>query len=169
MLLPQAAPFLSLLLLTCFRSSFHSSLASPSLSRNILRTHTSYLLSTQYPRAVESGRRRYTAGLLLSQPVLCLGQTVGDRPQSLILFGSRSASRHPRRGQTGFPSSPDLILPLLQTGLASLSRPSVASTWWMAAALIFYAMAAASDGPLPRDASQNLYAVVVSFLHHPPR
>ena len=41
------------------------------------------------------------------------------------------------------------------------------SAGWMTAALVLlHAMAAASDGPLPLDVSQNLFAVVVRFLHH---
>jgi hypothetical protein len=41
------------------------------------------------------------------------------------------------------------------------------SAGWMTAALVLlHAMAAASDGPLPIDVSQNLFAVVVRFIHH---
>jgi hypothetical protein len=44
------------------------------------------------------------------------------------------------------------------------------SAGWMTAALVpLHAMAAAFDGSLPLDVSQNLFAVVVRFLHHPPR
>jgi len=44
------------------------------------------------------------------------------------------------------------------------------SAGWMTAALVLlHAMAAASDGPLPIDVSQNLFAVVVRFIRHSPR